>query len=374
MVQETQQVTARSRLPYDRWMEAQGLPVYRGHFVAEPRVVELAPWPERGVNAAFIQLDGMAGVCEARITEIPPGETSEPVKMALSELVYVLDGQGLTTVWAGDGPKQTFEWQKSSLFCLPRHCWHTFSNTRGDRPARLLNYNHLPVAMSVVQDPKQLLNNAYEDPDRLYGKTGSEFYAEAKAVDIPGARRGHQVIWRANFFPDMGAWDKLLNYPGRGAGGKRLGIQFPGAEMDCHMSVFDPQLYKKGHRHGPGRVIVIPKGEGYSALWPGDPMPKPLEGGEHVICPWSEGSIFVPPENWYHQHFNTGDTDARYLALGALPQFGGNPYRHQLEYPDEAPWTRETFERELAKKGLKSLMPDECYEDRDFEWDYGDDD
>src|ERR671926_200873 len=108
MVQETQR---RRRLTaYQRWMESRDLPVYRGHFVAE-----------------------------ARITEIPPGQTSEPLKLALSEVVYVLDGQGLTTVWAGDGPKKSFEWQKSSLFCLPRHCWYTFSNTRGDRPARLLN-------------------------------------------------------------------------------------------------------------------------------------------------------------------------------------------------------------------------------------------
>jgi oxalate decarboxylase/phosphoglucose isomerase-like protein (cupin superfamily) len=374
MVQETQRAQRRRLTAYDRWMEAQGLPVYRGHFVAEPRAVDVAPWPERGVNGAFIQLAGMEGVSEARITEIPAGQTSKPLKIGLSEVVYVLEGQGLTTVWAGDGPKKTFEWQKSSLFCLPRHCWHTFSNTRGDRPARLLNYNHLPVAMSATPDPEFFLNSGYEDPARLYGEEDEDFYASAKAVDIPGAQRGHQVIWRANFFPDMGAWDKLLNYPGRGAGGKRLGIEFPGAEMSCHMSVFDPQLYKKAHKHGPGRVIVIPKGDGYSVLSPGDAFTRPLEGGERAVCPWKEGSIFVPPENWYHQHFNTGATDARYLALAPPPQFSGNPYRHQIEYPFEDPWVRETFQSELAKKGLESLMPAEAYENPDFEWEFGDDD
>jgi oxalate decarboxylase/phosphoglucose isomerase-like protein (cupin superfamily) len=374
MVQETQRAQRRRLSPYDRWMEAQGLPVYRGHFVAEPRADDVAPWPERGVNGAFIQLAGMEGVSEARITEIPAGQTSKPLKIGLSEVVYVLEGQGLTTVWAGDGPKKTFEWQKSSLFCLPRHCWHTFSNTRGDRPARLLNYNHLPVAMSATPDPEFFLNSGYEDPARLYGEEDEDFYASAKAVDIPGAQRGHQVIWRANFFPDMGAWDKLLNYPGRGAGGKRLGIEFPGAEMSCHMSVFDPQLYKKAHKHGPGRVIVIPKGDGYSVLSPGDAFTRPLEGGERAVCPWKEGSIFVPPENWYHQHFNTGATDARYLALAPPPQFSGNPYRHQIEYPFEDPWVRERFQSELAKKGLESLMPAEAYENPDFEWEFGDDD
>jgi oxalate decarboxylase/phosphoglucose isomerase-like protein (cupin superfamily) len=372
MVQQQTQaqepVSERPRLPHDRWMASTGLPVYRGHHVAEPATAEVAPWPERGVKAAFVQLMGMQGVCEARITEIPPGETSEPLKLGVGEVVYVLDGQGLTTVWAGDGPKKTFEWQKSSLFLLPRNCWHQFSNTRGDRPARLLNYNHLPLVLSTVPDLEFFFNSPIEEPETLYGE-GDDFYAEAKMVTVEGAERGHQVIWRAHFIPDMSAWDNLLAYPGRGGGGYRVGIQFPGGGMDCHMSVFDPQLYKKAHKHGPGRVIVIPKGEGYSVLTPG-----PGLEGERAVCHWKEGTIFVPPDNWYHQHFNTGATQGRYLALHSLPQFSGNPYRHQIEYPDEDPWVRDYFQSELAKRGLESLMPDQCYEDPNFEWEYGDDD
>ena len=82
----------------------------------------------------------------------------------------------------------------------------------------------------------------------------------------------------------------------------------------------------------------------------------------------------MPPDNWYHQHFNAGEDTARYLALHALPQFSGNPYRHQIEYPYEDPWVRETFEREIGKLGLKNLMPQEAYEDPNYEWDYGNDD
>ena len=53
--------------------------------------------------------------------------------------------------------------------------------------------------------------------------------------------------------------------------------------------------------------------------------------------------------------------------------FSGNPYRHQLEYPAEDAWIRERFESEIAKRGLKTLMPKEAYEDPTYEWDYGDD-
>jgi quercetin dioxygenase-like cupin family protein len=373
MVQQTQTTPTRGpvmrrALPYDEWMKSTGLPVYGGHFVANPITAELAEWPERGVKAAFIQLMGMEGVCEARITEIPPGSSSKPFKMAFGEVVYVLEGQGLCTVWAADGPKQTFEWQKHSLFLLPRNCWHQFSNARGDRPARLLNYNHLPLAMSTVPDRDFQFCGPLEEPDRLYGL--EEFYAEAVMMtrEGGGGKRGQGTYWRANFIPNMNSWDKLVPFWGRGAGGMVVRVEFPGGDMDCHMSVFDPQLYKKAHKHGPGRVIVIPKGEGYSVLWPG-----PGVEGERAICPWSEGTIFVPPDNWYHQHFNTGTGEGRYLALHALPQFSGNPYRHQIEYPDEDPWIREHYEEEIAKKGLKSKMPSEAYADRNWEWNYGDD-
>jgi len=123
--------------------------------------------------------------------------------------------------------------------------------------------------------------------------------------------------------------------------------------------------------HGPGRVIVIPGGEGYSVLW--------KEGGEKIVCPWQEATVFVPPEGWYHQHFNTGKQSARYLALGPLRQFRGkgenmeDRAKLQIEYPDEDPWIRQKFEEELAKRGLETKMPDDCYKDPNYEWSYGDD-
>ena len=44
--------------------------------------------------------------------------------------------------------------------------------------------------------------------------------------------------------------------------------------------------------------------------------------------------------------------------------------RDQIEYTDEDPWIKEKFGQELAKKDLKSLMPEQAYRDRDYEWDY----
>ena len=111
------------------------------------------------------------------------------------------------------------------------------------------------------------------------------------------------------------------------------------------MSVFAPRLYRKAHPHGPGRVIVIPAGDGYSILWE--------EGKEKIVVPWNEASAFVPPNRWFHQHFNTGSTTARYLAHHPPTQFHGYTdesvsgiSNDQIEYADEDPFIREKFEEE----------------------------
>jgi hypothetical protein len=190
-------------------------------------------------------------------------------------------------------------------------------------------------------------------------------YSEAKVQERRTGQRGGN-IWVGNFFPDMGAWDKLSGMSGRGAGGRGVAISFPGSPITSHMAVFDPFTYKKAHRHGPGVVIVIPAGEGFTVLWP--------EGKEKILVPWQEGSAFAPPNRWWHQHFNAGGAPARYLAIHALPALSTWSNREevlandQIEYPDEDPWIRQTFESELAKRGLKSTMPGEAYSDRDYEW------
>jgi hypothetical protein len=99
-------------------------------------------------------------------------------------------------------------------------------------------------------------------------------------------------------------------------------------------------------------------------MWP--------EGAEPQRFDWREGSMIVPPNMWFHQHFNTGTTPARYLAFKAegvairnaqgVPKawisrrVGGD----QIDYADERPEIRRWFSEALAKHGLKSHM-DKAY-------------
>jgi hypothetical protein len=87
--------------------------------------------------------------------------------------------------------------------------------------------------------------------------------------------------------------------------------------------------------------------------------------------------MVVPPRNWFHQHFNSGATPARYLAL----RWGSRRYRMgdafssgegktdvdvkqggaQIEYADEDPAIHQLFEAELritgAACGMKEMVP-----------------
>jgi len=363
---------------YDQWIESVGIPVHKGYYIEDLRTLELGDWEERGCRAAFLKLAGQEGVSEARVTEIPPGKTLPPLRFTLDEIVYVVEGRGLTTLWGGEGQaKKTFEWQKHSMFLVPRNYSHQLSNMQGDRPVRLLHYNYLPISMSIVPDINFYFDNPYVDLNVVYGQEG-DFYSQAKLLrpsktsNRAGGRQaspgGGGAFWFGNFFPDMKAWDQLVPFRGRGAGGHAVWIRFPSSPLWSHMSVFPSRTYKKAHRHGPGVVIVIPGGEGFSVMWP--------EGKERVVIPWHEASVFVPPDRWFHQHFNVSGLPSRYLAfhsprgLNAYSEKVEDRARDQIEYPDEDPWIREKFQGELAKRGLKTLMPAEAYRDSNFEWTY----
>ena len=112
------------------------------------------------VNRDFNELVSEAeGVGEVRVTEIPPGATLPPLLLAVDEVVYVLQGRGLTSVWPdGESAKRTFEWGTRSLFLVPKNIWHQYSNTQGDRPVRLMHYNYLPIAMSAAPIPEMFFN------------------------------------------------------------------------------------------------------------------------------------------------------------------------------------------------------------------------
>jgi hypothetical protein len=129
-----------------------------------------------------------------------------------------------------------------------------------------------------------------------------------------------------------------------------------------HISQFPVATYKKAHAHGPGAHVIILCGEGYSLMWP--------EGEEPQRFEWQVGTLVVPPNMWFHQHFNSGPVPARYLAFKhwsprnaqGVPiswisrRLGGT----QIDYADEHAKVRHLFAEALARHDLVPRM-DEVY-------------
>ena len=239
--------------PYDRWLVAQDVPVFTGYYVEDLRTVELGWWDLRGCPGAVLNLVGHQGVTEAHVLQVPPGETIPPFRMATEEIVYVVEGQGIATVWAEGHPQINFEWQKHSLFRIPSNYYYQLSNARGDQPALTLHVSYLPLAMGIQPREEFFFNNSFVDPTELYGSEGNPFSSEAYAVSETVDRGGvkHQTHqWHANFFPDLNVWDKLTAYGSKNRRAFGAGITFPNSAIRTGMMVLPPQRYRAAHRHG----------------------------------------------------------------------------------------------------------------------------
>ncbi|HEV8306304.1 MAG TPA: cupin domain-containing protein [Methylomirabilota bacterium] len=339
------------RTTYQQWQEAEGLPVVRGFYVEDLRGVELRPWARKGGQGAFIDMEGTGGTNAAYVCEIPPGGKLAPQRHLYEEVIYVLTGRGATSVWLEGGPRLTFEWQAGSLFAIPLNAFHQHFNASGTQPARYYAVTSAPLVMNLFHNHDFIFDNPFVFRDRFTG--------EPDAFSGKGTFLASR-IWEANFIPDVNTF-QLIDWKERGAGGSNIMFELANNTLIAHISEFPVGTYKKAHRHGPGANVIILSGQGYSLLWP--------DGQPWTKVDWHDGSVFVPPDYWWHQHFNAGPTPARYLAIrwGSVKHklddkhdrlaenraSGGN----QIEYEDEDPAVRELFEAELAKAGARSRMP-----------------
>ena len=344
---------------YEQYQRNEGIPVVRGFAVEDLRTAEVKPWARRGVLGTFVNLDGTGGTNDAYVLEIPPGKATEPQRQLYEEMVYILDGNGSSQVWYDENKKVTFEWQRGSLFAIPLNAWHRHFNGRGDRPARYLAVTNAPVVMNLFHNLEFVFNTPFTFDDRF---TGQENYFSDEGT-LYRSKSGRTRVLSTNFVPDTETIG-LYEWQARGAGGRNIMFELAHNTMAAHVSEFPVGTYKKGHRHGPGAHVIILSGQGYSLLWP--------EGDDFRKVDWRTGSMVVPPNNWFHQHFNSGAEPARYLALrwgsqrydmgGAIRMDTGGADVSvkdggaQIEYEDESPRVHQIFEEELARSGAQCRM------------------
>jgi oxalate decarboxylase/phosphoglucose isomerase-like protein (cupin superfamily) len=335
--------------PYTRWVKSEGLDIISALHVKNLRTVELRPWVRRGGRGVFINHDASRTSNDCYVCEIPPAGTLAPQRQLFEEMILVLDGRGSTTVWNDAGARITFEWKAGALFAIPLNCWHQHFNGAGREPARFVAVTNAPPVINLYEDVEFVFNCRHDFKHRFSG--------EPDYFSPKGEQKG--LLLETNFVADAVSLP-LISAKERGAGGGHIRFNMAKGSMNSHISQFPVGTYKKGHCHGPGAHVIILSGEGYSLMWP--------EGEEPRRYDWEVGAMIVPPNRWFHQHFNTGSTPARYLAFKheavAIRNPQGVPKAwisrrvggDQIDYADELPVVRATFAQELARRGIASRM------------------
>lgn len=341
---------------HEKWIQSQGIPILSEFSISSLKDVKVGPWERQGAFGAYIVLEGVEDVNDAHILEIGPGGSVKPERHMYEEIYYVFSGRGATTVWNEGGPKRTFEWHEGSLFAMPLNVWHQFFNGQGEHPARFYVVSSAPLVMNLFHSLDFVFNNPFIFSERFDGR--KDFFS-AEGQEMPGR------VWETNLVEDVRTFP-LLAWKERGGGGINRRFELADSTLTCHVSQFPVGSYKKAHRHGAGANVVIIAGQGYTLLWQGG------KEKEKIRVDWAMGSVLAPPNMVFHQHFNTGATPAKYLAIRwgskKYPMFksvgdrgkvdvsvkeGGN----QIEYEDEELYIRELFEQELAKNGVECKMP-----------------
>jgi uncharacterized RmlC-like cupin family protein len=343
---------------YLEWVKKEGIPVTED-FGIDLFKVGTKPWPRFGVNGAAVHLKGRGDFIGMFLLDIPPSASTSPQRHVYEEVVYVLSGRGSTTIEVADGRKHTFEWGPMSMFAVPLNTKYRHFNGSGSERALLVSTTNLPAIMNIFHSEEFVFNNDWRFDERI----GSSKYFSGEG-DFIAVRPGNHM-WETNFVPDLSAIE-LKPWGDRGAGGSNIMFILADGTMHAHISEMPVGTYKKAHRHGADFHVMCVTGKGYSLLW--------YEGEQdfHRV-EWQHGTVFAPPDQMFHQHFNASAVPARYLATayGSLRYpfteskrkslFGGvstsvKKGGDQIEYEDQDPRIHRLYEQATKQAGVKVQM------------------
>jgi len=349
---------------YLDWIRGEGVPIVEDYGI-DLFAVQTANWPRYGMKGAACHLKGRGDFASMFLYEIPPGGSSTPQHHIYETVTYVLEGSGSTQIEFPDGAKRSFEWGERGMFAVPLNAKYRHFNGSGQKRALIVTTTNMPMVMNLFHNEDFIFNNNAVFRDRM----GKDEYYNGEG-DLVMIRPGNHM-WETNFVPDLEHLE-LQAWEERGAGSSNIMFVLADSSMHAHISEMPPGTYKKAHRHGPGAHVMCVVGTGYSLLW--------YEGQkDYLRIDWKHGVVFPPADQQLHQHFNTSNRNARYLATGvggirypitaAARRAGGEAGGKkpavsvsikdggdQIEYEDQDPRIHTLWLQELAKHGGTSKM------------------
>ncbi len=321
--------------PYEIWFdEAKNkMPTFVGLIIQDARTEPLKFWDDMGVDGLYIKMADYQ-ITDGWILEIPAKGHTEPQRHMFEAGMYFFGGPGHILIQQEDMRPQRVDFDYRTLFSIPLNVRYQIFND-SDAPVRLVAVTSFPFVINSMNSVDFVFNNPFAFRDR--------YNAEEDYTDVNVHVRKNLTV--TNVVRDALEFE-LDEYDRRGKGTTNTHWTMSGNTMiDLHVSEMPAKVYKKAHRHSSDAFILLLSGEGYSITWP--------EGryDERIRVNWHEGTIFVPPIYWYHQHLNPGDESARYLAINAPKLVINLGLRFDDQLEPDLPQIKTEFDGEVATRG-----------------------
>jgi quercetin dioxygenase-like cupin family protein len=371
----------RPKLPYDRFMDAEGVPVYRGIGFTRVHDLPMAPWQRLGGRGSYIQLYGTEGLWGMYVVEVPGAGALIVERHLYEKICFAVEGRGSTEVWQeGQAKRHVFEWQKGSLFTIPLNAFHRIVNA-SSAPALILCGTSAPNILNLIDNTAFVFNCPRAFNDRFSG--AEDFFKPNDDIE-PDPVRG-LAMQRTNFIPDIIAAELPLDNR-RSPGYRRVEPMMAGNRFYQFIGQYESGRYSKAHKHASAAVLICLKGSGYSYTWPEALGGRPWRDGKGDMVKRQDyeygGCVSAAPMSgdWFHQHFGVAKDGLRVLAWhgpNTHPALkAGNPGEQMkdywaidinkggnaIPYHLEDPFLRQEYERTLARAGMVSRMKPSFYE------------
>lgn len=267
----------------------------------------------QGVSTARIGEGAMHQV-EVTLVEIPSGGKQTAHKHLAEEVIYIVSGQGYTSMWTRTGEKeQRYEWKAGDYLSPSLNVWHQHFNTSTDKPARYVSITSAPLTNKLFHNTEFLSSSDFVFEDRWkQGITQQPIYTpeggfEGPEVvrmrvghvlpDLPGrelARRAEDVLGITILPEGDMAGNHIMEMEVR---------ELQGANKEVHVGY-------SGHRHPWETVYVMLEGKGYSIL---------QRPGQHARrVNWQAGDLIIVEANEFHDH-RTGNDSTGWSNLQVKP-------------------------------------------------------
>jgi len=134
-------------------------------------------------------------------------------------------------------------------------------------------------------------------------KTTYERFLEEENIPV-------YVGWSANLYElELKPWKRH----GERISGAYVNLEGTGGAVDNYLMQIEPGASTKAERHIYDEHTFILAGEGETHIW------RDVDPENKAVIHWRKGSVFAPPLNTWHQHFNTGSEPALLAVETALP-------------------------------------------------------